>query len=118
MNKQIADMQKMEIYADSQKSYKLAKSKFVEMKGNIVKKIGDYKKELILLKQEISDFSQNSTSLFSSLEKELENTRIAQLNNEKDQFNTQINEIKLMQERLLSKFQKDESDSAHNIEQY
>lgn len=100
----------MEIYADSQKSYKIAKSKFVEMKGNIVKKIGDYKKEFILLKQEISDFS--------SLEKELENTRIAQLNNEKDQSNTQINEIKLILERLLSKFQKDESDSAHNIEQY
>lgn len=30
---------KMEIYADSQKSYKIAKSKFVEMKGNIVKKL-------------------------------------------------------------------------------
>ncbi|KAK8835236.1 hypothetical protein M9Y10_011726 [Tritrichomonas musculus] len=117
MNKQIEEMEhEMDILHDSQESYNMVKKQICRNEKEYRKKIGDYEKEMMLLKQEISNLSQNSSSLFSSLNNDLQNARESQLLNEKNLTENQFNQIKMVQERLFTKFLKDESESAHNME--
>ena len=98
MNKQIEEMEhEMDILHDSQESYNMVKKQICRNEKEYRKKIGDYEKEMMLLKQEISNLSQNSSSLFSSLNNDLQNARESQLLNEKNLTENQFNQIKMVQ---------------------